>query len=74
MFFVVSTDSIWDCVDQLALTGVVPLSLEETDSREVVPLERLKLTTVPFIACGDLRGFDSETTYPLDVRNTLHYC
>ena len=23
---------------------------------------------VPFLACGDLRGFDSDMTYPVEVR------
>lgn len=26
-------------------------------------------TIVPFIACGDLSGFDSDATYPLDLGN-----
>jgi len=33
------------------------------------PLLGLSRTVVPFIACGDLSGFDSDKTYPLEVRS-----
>ena len=26
---------------------------------------------VPFLACGDLSGFDSDQSYPLDLKETL---
>eukprot|EP00939_MAST-03C_sp_MAST-3C-sp1_P005299 g5299.t1 len=28
-------------------------------------------TVVPFVACGDLSGFDSDQSYPLDLKNVL---
>ncbi|KAJ1667564.1 tRNA (uridine-2'-O-)-methyltransferase trm7 [Coemansia sp. RSA 1813] len=28
---------------------------------------------VPFVACGDLRGFDSDMTYPLDIEDAKPY-
>lgn len=66
------SDAIWNCVDQVRSASLLPLSLEATESEEGVSEERLKLATVPFIACGDLRGFDSETTYPLDVSHSVN--
>ena len=33
---------------------------------------------VPFVACGDLSGYDSDMTYPMEVIlqliNTIEYC
>lgn len=44
----------------------MPFPIETIDQNEEVAEERLKLTTVPFIACGSVEGFDSETTMVYD--------
>ena len=35
-------------------------------SNEMTGINRI---IVPFVACGDLRGYDSDQNYPIDVRS-----
>ena len=32
------------------------------------PMDSVNRITVPFVACGDLSGYDADTTYPINVR------
>ncbi|XP_067141362.1 tRNA (cytidine(32)/guanosine(34)-2'-O)-methyltransferase-like [Centruroides vittatus] len=50
--------------------GYVPTMLSLLDRRFSYPLEHVdgpNRTVVPFIACGDLSGFDADRSYPLDI-------
>lgn len=38
----------------------IQLILDETESK-------VNKTLIPFIVCGDLRGYDSDMSYPLNV-------
>lgn len=39
----------------------IQVVLDETESK-------VNKTLIPFIVCGDLRGYDSDMSYPLNVR------
>ena len=44
------------------------LCVTDMDYNNLVGVNRV---IVPFLACGDLSGFDSDKTYPLKVINIL---
>lgn len=42
----------------------IQLILDETESK-------VNKTLIPFIVCGDLRGYDSDMSYPLNVSRVM---
>lgn len=40
------------------------------NNKDFSSLSGINKKIVPFLVCGDLSGFDADTTYPLQVKKT----
>ncbi|KAJ2134899.1 putative tRNA (cytidine(32)/guanosine(34)-2'-O)-methyltransferase, partial [Coemansia sp. RSA 551] len=64
------------CVDYNPPSDYVPnmanplMDVPYSDANPIVGSNRF---IVPFVACGDLRGFDADMTYPLDISEAGPY-